>query len=83
MARRFCHGVNVLSLMAYLSNAFFPPEAQQPNSGLGRLIVEISRAHTLDTHVHTSEGSFKRVMRSSQRALPTQHNKHKRRTSLS
>jgi hypothetical protein len=28
-----------------------PPPAQQPNSGLGRLILEVSRSHTIG---HTS-----------------------------
>jgi len=59
MARRFVLRGNVLNFMAYLSNDSPPPppEAQQPNSGLGRLIVEISRSHTLHTHAHTSEDS--------------------------
>jgi hypothetical protein len=26
--------------------------AQQPNSGLSRLIVEVSRSHTIKTHTH-------------------------------
>jgi len=75
-----CYGVNVLNFMACLSNDFFPLSL---NSGLGRLIIEISRSHTLDTRAHISEGSFKRVIRLSQRVLPKQHNKHKRRTSIS
>jgi len=28
-------------------NSFFPPVAQQPNSGLRQLIVDVSRSHTI------------------------------------
>jgi hypothetical protein len=36
------------------------PVVQQPKPGLGRLIVEVSRSHTLDTR-QTSDDSFNPV----------------------
>jgi hypothetical protein len=42
-----------------------------PVSGIGRLIVEVSRSHTI-RHTHARKASFERVIISSQRALPTQ-----------
>jgi hypothetical protein len=51
--------------------------AQQPNSGLDRLTVAVSRSHTIrhthtHTHTHIRYDSSKRVISSSQRPLPTQ-----------
>ena len=47
-------------------------KAQQPNWGLGRLNVYISRSHT-HARTHTPQDSSEHVISSSQRPLPTQH----------
>jgi hypothetical protein len=44
--------------------------AQQPNSILNRLIVEVSRSYNYDTY--TTGRTLKHVISSSQRPLPTQ-----------
>jgi len=52
---------------------FFFPMALRPNTGLGLLILEISRSHT--TTRHSRQDSSGQVISSSQRTLPhnTQH----------
>lgn len=50
---------------------------QQPCWSLGRLISEVSRSHTDTPHWSDSSG---RGIGPSKRPLPTQHNKHKKRT---
>jgi hypothetical protein len=49
---------------------------QQLNSGLGRLIVEVSRPHTASRILLTSDQFV------AETATYTAHNKHKRRTSM-
>jgi len=52
---------------------------QQLNSGLDRLIVEVSSPHThTHTHTHTKYCSAERVISSSQRPLHTQHISNRR-----
>ena len=56
---------------------FFSSVAQQLNSGLGRLIVEVSISLSLSlslthTHTHTQYDSSEREISSSQRPPPTQ-----------
>ena len=64
-----------------ISTLFFNCLAQQPNSGLGRHIVEVSRWHR-HTHTHgrapLNEGSARRRGRS----LPTQNTANRGRTSV-
>jgi len=47
-------------------------EVQQPHSFPGRLIVEVSRSHTI-RHAKCGRSSLERLISSSQRPLPTQH----------
>ena len=52
---------------------------QQPNSGIGHLIVEVSGSHTIK-HTHPIELQMQ-VISQEQRPLPTQHTiKHNTRT---
>jgi len=44
---------------------------QQPNAGVGRLIVEVCISHT-SGHTHTRQDSSERVISSSLRPLTTQ-----------
>jgi hypothetical protein len=48
---------------------------QQPNSGLDRFTVEVSRTHTI-RHTHSRYDSSERVISSSQRPLPKHHTAH-------
>jgi hypothetical protein len=70
--------------LSSLNNIYFSVSlsvAQQLISGLGCLIVELTRSHTI-RYTHTRYDS-KQVISSSQRPLPTQtNNKHNRRTSM-
>jgi hypothetical protein len=58
--------------------------AQLPKSGLGRLIVEVSRSHTI-RHTHTRARAVGLLWTSDQHvaeaATYTTHNKHKKQTS--
>ena len=65
---------------AWLVVLYFFPVALEPYSGLGRPTVEVLD-HT-HTHTHSRLDSSERVINSSQRPLPAQHNKQKRRTSV-
>jgi hypothetical protein len=56
--------------------------AQEPNSGLDRLIIEISRPQKLDTHTHSVGLLWKNDKLLAEAATYTTHNKHKRRTSV-
>jgi hypothetical protein len=57
--------------------------AQQPNSGLGRLFVEVSTLHSLThTHIHTVERLGPSDQLVAEAANYTTHNKHKRRSSM-
>jgi predicted signal transduction protein with EAL and GGDEF domain len=63
----------------------FCPVAQQPNKGLGRLIVEVSRSH-IQTHTHTHTQPAGLLWTNEQlvaeAATYTTHNRHKRRTTM-
>jgi hypothetical protein len=55
--------------------------ALQPNSGLGRLIVEVSRSHAI-RHAHPLARLWKSDHLVAEAATYTTHNKHKRRTAV-
>jgi hypothetical protein len=55
----------------HVTRLSFSSVAQQPKSGLGRFVVEVSRSHPI-THTHTRQDSSERVISSTQRPLPTQ-----------
>jgi hypothetical protein len=62
------HVIKAYAGVAAELQVFFFLVAKQPNSGLGSLIVQVSRSHT-HTHTHTPV----RVISPSQRPLRTQH----------
>ena len=62
--------IKVYAGVAEELHAFVFTVAHQPYSGLGPLIVEVSKPHT---DLHTRWFSYERVISSSQRPLPTQH----------
>jgi hypothetical protein len=63
-----------------VAHIYFFSVAQQPNSGLGPPIVEVSRSHTIRhthararIHTHIRQVFSEQVISPSQRLLPTQH----------
>jgi hypothetical protein len=70
----------------YTENNYFSV-AQQPKSGLGRLIVEVSRSHTIrHTHTHKHTHTVGLLWTSDQPVADattyTTHNKHEGRVSM-
>jgi len=61
------NGTNELS--EFINDIFFV--APKFNSGLGHLIVEVSRSHT--THTHTNTNTHTQAIGITKRPLPTQH----------
>jgi hypothetical protein len=79
-----CWVIVVLTLRAHNAACLlsFLSVAQHPKSGLGHLSLWVPRSHTItQTHTHP-DGLSERVIRSSQRPLPTRQTTNKRRTSL-
>jgi len=55
--------------------------AQQPQSGLGFLIVDVPRPHIF-RHTRTRQDSSERILNPSQRSLPTQHTQQTQETNM-
>jgi hypothetical protein len=64
LSRVFCFESKWQCRMYYTSFLSFRM-AQQPNSGLGHITVEVSRSHTI-RHTYSRENSFEWVISSSQ-----------------
>ena len=56
---------------------FLFPVAQQPNSGLSHLSVEIYRSHTI-RHIHMIRFLWTREQHVAETVINTTHNKHKK-----
>jgi len=63
----------------YVVTSFFLRVVHQRKSGLGRVIVDFSRPHPLDTH---PVGLWRSDEAVAEAAAYTKHNKHKRRTAM-
>jgi hypothetical protein len=70
------------NVLRHYQLSFFPSAAQQPNSGPGRLILQVSRSHIItDKHTHKQTNSVRLLYTSdqpSQRPIPTQHTPNRR-----
>jgi hypothetical protein len=71
---------NHLNFETFYNSLLTPsPVAQQPNSGLGHLIVEVSRSHTIrHTHTHQVGLLWTSDKLVAEAATYTTHNKHKK-----